>query len=188
MDKMIRSGDAHLGVVRTLLTREQIEKRIDELAQLINRTYVGKDLVLVGTLKGSIPFYASLLEKVTIPCRTEFVSASSYGASTSTSGNVVLNHTSNLQIENAHVLLVEDIVDTGLSLEKLLTFLKTQNTASFKIMALLDKPSRRRVPVYADYIGFTIEDYFVVGFGLDYNQYYRNLPDIGILDTSLLEE
>lgn len=187
MEKMKKSTDARLGVLRTLITHEEIMKRTEELAEQINREYAGKNLVLIGTLKGGVPFFSALLERITLPCRTDFVSAASYGASTSTSGKVTLNNITGMNVEGMDVLLVEDIVDSGRSLERLTAFLEGQKPASYKIIALLDKPSRREVPYYADYVGFTIDDYFVIGFGLDYNQYYRNLPDVCVIDPAYVE-
>ena len=187
MEKMRKSTDAKMGVLRTLITHEEILKRADELAEEINRDYAGKDLVLIGTLKGGVPFFTDLLQRITLPCRTDFVSAASYGASTSSSGKVTLNNITNMNVENMDVLLVEDIVDSGRSLERLTEFFKAQKPASFKIISLLDKPSRRELPYYADYVGFTIDDYFVIGYGLDYNQYYRNLPDVCVIDPAFVE-
>jgi len=167
--------------VEVLIPAERIQNRIRELATQINNDYAGRSLVLIGVLKGSFVFLADLARCLTIPLRIEFIGTKSYEHGTTTSGQVQLTKDLDKSIENEDVLLVEDIVDTGLTLNYLFHILQQRSPRSLKTAAFLDKPSRRRIQVEADYIGFTIEDKFVVGYGLDFEQKYRNLPDLCVL-------
>ncbi|MDR2504972.1 MAG: hypoxanthine phosphoribosyltransferase [Oscillospiraceae bacterium] len=176
-----------------LLTGEQIQSRVRELANLIAEDYMadgGMDArgpVVVCILKGAVMFYADLIRFMPIPISIDFISISSYGSKTASSGEVSLKKDLDGKIEGRVVLIVEDIVDSGLTLSYLLRMLSARNPRSLKVAALLDKPSRRRVPFQADYIGFAIEDKFVVGYGLDFDQLYRNLPMIGVLKPECYE-
>ena len=170
-------------VEQVLLTEEQIRARVAELGAQISQDYAGKELMLVCILKGANIFLADLCRQITLPLSYDFVAVSSYGADTKSSGVVRILKDLDESVESKHVLVVEDIVDTGLTLRLsyLLENLRSRRAASVKICTLLDKPSRRRVEVPVDYCGFTVEDRFVVGYGLDYAGLYRNLPYIGVL-------
>lgn len=152
------------------------------MARTINRDYEGKELHLIGVLKGSVPFLVHLARYLTMPLTMDFLSCSSYGSGTTSSGAVRLNKDLDEPIEGRHVLLVEDIIDTGHTLSYLLNLLQDRAPASLKLAALLDKPSRRTHPVAVDYSCFQIPDVFVVGCGLDYDQMYRNLPYVGYIE------
>lgn len=178
------------GISSILLTREQIQTRIAELGAQISRDYEGKPLLLVGLLKGSVVFLADLIRAIDVPLDYDFVAISSYGADTRSSGVVRLLKDLDASVKDRHVLIVEDIVDTGwtLRLSYLTENIKARGCASVRICALLDKPSRRKIDVGVDYRGFVIEDNYVVGYGLDYNGRFRNLPYIGILDAAVCAE
>ncbi len=167
--------------VETLLTAEQIQSRIAELGRQITADYAGKSLVLVSVLKGSFVFAADLARTIDLPLRIEFLGVRSYGDDTSSSGVVQITQDLTRPIDGDEVIVVEDIVDTGLTLTYIMKMLSTRKAKSVKVCALLHKPSRSRVPVGIDYLGFTIEDVFVVGYGLDYRERYRNLPMLGKL-------
>lgn len=168
-------------IERVMLTEEQIQKRVAQLREQIARDYDGKDPVFLGVLKGAVPFFKDITSSMPIRCCYDFVSASSYGADVQTSGHVRLLKDVSMDLRGRHVVVLEDILDTGYTLEFLKNHLLKAEPASLKLCVLLDKPERRRVDVQADYVGFTIPNEFVVGYGLDYDQYYRNLPYIGIL-------
>lgn len=170
---------------RILVTREEIAQAVAKLGRQITEDYQGKQLMLVGILKGAIVFFSDLLREIDLPVKTEFMAVSSYGASTKTTGVVKLVKDLTVDITGMHVLIVEDIVDSGMTLSYLSKYLSTRGAASIKIATLLDKPERRRVDLKADYFCFTIPDEFVVGYGLDYDEKYRNLPDIGVLDPKV---
>ena len=168
-------------VAEVLLDAETIAERVRRLGAEIARDYAARDPVLVSILKGALPFLADLMRATPIPLALDFLEVSSYGNSTETSGVVrVLKDLAN-PIEGRHVLVVEDIIDTGLTLNYVMDHLRAQHPASLKLCALLDKPARRIVPLRIDYRGFEIPDKFVVGYGLDYAERYRNLPFIGVL-------
>jgi len=160
---------------------EQLQQRIGELAAQINQDYAGKDLVIVSVLRGSVIFTADLVRKITLPLSMDFLSVSSYGAGTTSSGQVRILKDLSDPVEGKHIIIVEDILDTGNTLSYLTNMLAAREPASVKICTLLDKPSRRTADIAADYIGFEVPDAFVVGYGLDYDERYRNLPYIGIL-------
>ena len=170
---------------RVLVSNEQIQARLDELAERINQDYAGKELLLVCILKGAVTVFADVLRRVTIPCEIDFMAVSSYGSSTKSSGVVRILKDLDHGIEGKDVLIVEDIVDSGMSMHYLLDTLKTRKPASVRLLTLLDKPDRRRVELQADYIGFTIPDEFVIGYGLDYAEKYRNLPDVCVLSPKV---
>ncbi len=170
-----------------LLTEEQIRNRVKELAAQISKDYQGKQLLLVGILKGSMPFMADLMRYLSINAKIDFMSVSSYGAGTVSSGQVRIILDLNKPIENYDLLIVEDILDSGATLSYIREILTLRKPRSFKIATLLDKPSRRKADIAADYSGFEIPDAFVVGYGLDYAEDYRNLPYIGILKPEVYE-
>lgn len=170
-----------------LFTHEEITARIQELAAQITQDYAGKSPLIVGTLRGSFIFMADLVRAIDLPITMDFISASSYGSDTVSSGQVNIRLDISEDIAGRDVIIIEDIVDTGNTLSKLMAELKTRNPASLKICALLDKPERRTRPIRADYVGFTIPGAFVVGCGLDYDQRYRQLPYIGVLKPSVYE-
>lgn len=168
-------------VERVLITEQQMQEKIRELGAAISRDYAGMDLVVVGVLKGAAPFTSDLFRAITIPCELDFIRISSYGASTKSTGvhRVLLDL--DYTLEGRHVLIVEDIVDTGLTIKFLKEYLGQRAPASLKVATLLDKPSRRKVEVEINYRGFEIPDFFVVGNGLDYAEKYRNLREICVL-------
>ena len=170
--------------VRVLISEDEITARMEELAFEISRDYEGKDLVLVCVLKGSMVFFADLARKITIPLRFDYICVSSYGDGSESGGGHELRTDLNESVSGRHVLLVEDIVDTGLTMEYLFSLLSSRGAASLDVVALLDKPARRKREVDIAYRGFEIPDEFVVGYGLDYRQQYRNLPYIGALESS----
>lgn len=168
-------------VSEVLLTEEQIQQRVRELAEQISADYKGKDLLLVCVLKGGILFLTDLMRQLDIPHAIDFMAISSYGAGTESSGVVRILMDLNTSIEGKNVLIVEDIVDTGHTLDYILRNLSTRRPASLRVCALLNKPSRRQVDVPIDYVGFDIPNKFVIGYGLDFGEKYRNLPFVGVL-------
>jgi len=164
-----------------LLTESKIQEKVAEIGEQITRDYKDKELLLVGILKGAVIFTADLVRKINLPLTLDFMAVSSYGSATQSSGAVQIIKDIEINVEGRHLLLVEDIVDTGLTLKYLLEILKSRAPASVRVCALLDKPAARRVEVPIHYKGFEIPNKFVVGYGLDYDQKYRNLPYIGIL-------
>lgn len=173
---------------RVLISRDEIKEKVDELGRAISRDYAGKNPLMVGILKGAMIFMADLVRAVTIDVQFDFIAVSSYGYSSKSTGVVRILKDLDQNIQGRHVLVVEDIVDTGLTLSYLLELLKAREPADVRICALLDKPSRREVEVPVDYKGFTIPDEFVVGYGLDYNEMYRNLPEIFILKREVYQK
>jgi hypoxanthine phosphoribosyltransferase len=168
--------------IQTQISAQQIATRIAEMGRQIAADYAGKELVLVGVLKGSWIFLADLARAIPdLDVRVEFLGVQSYGDETSSSGVVQITFDLTKPIDGKHVLIVEDIVDTGLTMDYLLENLRTRHPASVKLCALLHKPSRMKKPCHIDYLGFTIPDLFVIGYGLDYAQKYRHLPFIGVL-------
>jgi hypoxanthine phosphoribosyltransferase len=164
-----------------LYSREQIQKRVRELAAQITADFRGEPVVLLGVLKGACIFLADLARNIELDCSLDFLAVSSYGANTQSSGEVRLMKDVDCSMEDQNVILVEDILDTGLTLTYLKKVLAAHQPRSLKIAALLDKPSRRVQPIEADYVGFAIPDKFVVGYGMDHAERYRNLPDICVL-------
>jgi hypoxanthine phosphoribosyltransferase len=167
-----------------LLSAEQIAARVRELGAELTLEYTGKPLVLVCVLKGSFIFASDLARAIDLPLRIDFLGVRSYGVDTETSGVVQITNDLSRPIEHEHVLLVEDIVDTGLTIAYLMDLLRTRGPASVRVCSLLHKPARARVAVKIDHLGFTIEDRFVVGYGLDFAERYRNLPYIGVVERS----
>jgi len=178
---MSAEQDISRDIDRVLIDEQQIAAKVAEMAETISRDYAGKDPVLVAVLNGAVVFLSDLIRRLRIPVTIDFVKWSSYGDATRSSGVVRILKDLDESIEGRHVLIVEDIIDTGLTLHYLLENLRSRAPASVKVIALLDKPSRRRVEVRADYQGFDVPDAFVVGYGLDYAGRYRHLPYIGVL-------
>ena len=171
-----------------LISKEAIEAKTKELAERISRDYKGKDLLVVGVLKGSVIFVSDLVRNISIPCEIDFMAVSSYGSSSETTGVVRILKDLDSEISGKHILIVEDIVDSGVTLSYLLNYLKTRNASSVEIASLLTKPSRRKVDIDCKYVGFETPDEFLVGYGLDYAEKYRNLPFIGILKREVYEK
>ena len=176
-------------ILKVLLTEEQIKARIKEMGEEISREYADKNPVVVGALKGVVVFYSDMIREIKIPCQMDFMCVSSYHGTEST-GRTMISKDIASDIYGRHVLILEDIFDTGNSLEFITNHLMNKKPASLKICTLLDKPERRKegVTVSCDWVGFTIPNEFVVGYGLDYNEYYRNLPFIGIMKPEVYEK
>ncbi len=188
VDQQVRSRDMRADVAEILITEEQIRAKVAELGARIGADYASTSVTLVSVLKGSLPFMADLMRAIEIPVTIDLMEVSSYGgASTETSGLVRILKDLSSSIADKDVLIVEDIIDTGLTLNYLLRYLRGKNPRSLRICALLDKPARRLVEINIDYLGFTIPDEFVVGYGLDFGEFYRNLPFIGVLRRELYE-
>ena len=175
----------HSDVQRILLSGDEIAERVTEIAETITRDYAGESVLMVGILRGAVVFFAELVKKIDLDLRFDFMVVSSYGSSTDSSGEVRIVKDLSQPIEGMNVIIVEDIIDTGYTLKNLMKLLRTRNPKSLKICALLDKPSRRKVELEGDYVGFKVPNEFVVGYGLDYNEKYRNLPDICILKPGI---
>ena len=178
-------NDMAMDIERVLLDREEIARKVAGLGAALSREYEGLTPVMLGVLKGSVVFYADLVRRMDIPVRMDFIAVSSYGRGTGSSGEVRLIKDLDESIEGRHVVIVEDILDTGLTLNYLKDMLLARMPASLKICALLDKPERRKAKIEADFRGFVIPNEFVVGYGLDYAERYRNLPDICVLKESV---
>ena len=175
----------HQDIESVLMSEETLRKRVQELGAAISQDYAGKEILMVGVLRGAFVFMADLARAITIPLAIDFMAVSSYGASTSSSGVVRIIKDFDENVEGKHILIVEDIIDSGLTLKYLYNQILSRKPASVKICTLLDKPERRKADVPVDYNGFSILDAFVVGYGLDYAERYRNLPYIGILKPSV---
>lgn len=173
-------------IERVLITEQQIKEKIKQLGELISRDYKDSDkFLLVGVLKGAVVFMSDLIRHIDIPLQIDFMAVSSYGSSTESSGVVRILKDLDQTVEGKDLLVVEDIIDSGLTLSYMCKILQSRKPASLKICALLDKPSRRKIDLKVDYLGFEIPDYFVVGYGLDYAGKYRNLPDISVLKPEI---
>jgi hypoxanthine phosphoribosyltransferase len=182
------SQDLVADVAEILLTEEQIAAKVAEIGQRISADYAGHELTLVSVLKGSLPFMADLMRRISLPVRIDLMEVSSYGGTaTESSGLVRILKDLSAPIDGRDVLLVEDIIDTGLTLNYLLRYLKGKNPRSIKVCSLLDKPARRLVEIPLDYVGFEIPDAFVVGYGLDFGEVYRNLRFVGVLRPEAYE-
>ncbi|NBI62017.1 hypoxanthine phosphoribosyltransferase [Clostridiales bacterium] len=164
-----------------MITGEQIQQRAKEIGLQIAEDYQGEQIVLVGILRGAVLWMGDIMRNTDLDMIIDFMAASSYGASTKTSGVVKINKDLDTDVEGKHVIIVEDIVDSGITLSKLKEYLESKNTKSVRICTLLDKPAGRKTDVKVDYIGFEVEDKFIVGYGLDFDQKYRNLPYISFL-------
>lgn len=169
--------------ISLMISEEEIDKRVREIAAQISEEYAGKEVRLICILKGSIFYTCELAKRITVPVTLDFMSVSSYGSGTVSSGNINIKKDLDESIEGLDVIVVEDIIDSGNTLSRLIPLLKERKPASIKVTTLLDKPERREVEdVVVDYVGFEIEDKFVVGYGLDYDQSYRDLPYIGVVE------
>jgi hypoxanthine phosphoribosyltransferase len=174
------------GVHKVLIDEQTLRARVAEMGAEISSDYAGKDILLVGVLKGAVFFMADLMRHLSIPCEVDFMAISSYGASTDSSGVVRILKDLDINIEGRHVLVVEDIIDSGLTLSYLMRTLEARAPASLQICALLTKPDRREIKVPVRYTGFEIPNEFVIGYGLDYAERYRNLPYVGVLDPEII--
>ena len=175
-------------IQQVLFTQEQISGRVKEIAQEIQRDYQGGEIMLISVLRGSFVFMADLCRAIDLPCTVDFMAVSSYGKGTSSSGQVQITKDLSEDISGRDIIVVEDILDSGNTLSYLFQLLQARHPASVRLCTLLDKPSRRTKPITADYTGFTVDDLFVVGYGLDYAEKYRNLPYIGILKPAVYEK
>ena len=178
----------HEDITEILITEQEISAKVAELGEQITRDYHGKYLLLLGTLKGAVPFIADLSRAIKLPLEIDYMAISSYGSSTHSSGVVRILKDLEGPIHQKHILIVEDIVDSGLTLHYIMEVLRQRRPLSLRVCTLLDKKRERVKPVTMDYTGFQIPDRFVVGYGLDYAQHYRNLPYVGILKPSIYQE
>lgn len=166
---------------KVLLSEQEIQEKVKELGAKISNDYNGKNLMLISILKGAVVFMSDLMRAITIHCKIDFMAVSSYGSSTKTSGVVRILKDLDIPLDNYDVLIVEDILDSGMTLDYITKILNERHPKSIKICTLLDKPARRKINIKADYVGFTVPDEFVVGYGLDYDERYRNVPFVGVL-------
>jgi hypoxanthine phosphoribosyltransferase len=185
----VSSGtELEAGVGEVLIEEDALQERVAALGQELSADYAGRDLLLIGVLKGAVFFMADLMRHITVPCEVDFMAISSYGASTDSSGVVRILKDLDINIEGRHVLVVEDIIDSGLTLSYLMRNLEARSPESLEICALLTKPDRREMDVPVRYIGFEIPDRFVIGYGLDFAERYRNLPYVAVLSDELIPE
>lgn len=175
----------HEDLAKILISKEDIEKRVKEIGAQITSDYQGESVLMVGILRGAVVFFSELVKNVDLDVRFDFMVVSSYGAGSTSSGEVRIIKDISQPIEGKNVLIIEDIIDTGNTLKNLKRMLLTRNPKSLKIVSLLDKPSRRKVEMEGDYVGFVVPNEFVVGYGLDYDEKYRNLPEIGVLKEEI---
>jgi len=166
-----------------LIPRTEILRRVREIGDEISRDYAGEEILAIGVLKGAFIFMADLIRALSIPCQTDFMRAASYGAGSESSGKIVITKDIEIPIDGRNILIVEDIVDTGLTLRHIVDTLKSRNPKSIKVCTFLDKRKRRKVSLEADYVGFTMDDGFIVGYGLDFNEQYRSLPDLYVIQS-----
>lgn len=174
-------------IEKVLLSEEEIAAKVKELGAQIAKDYADKNPLIVSVLRGSFVFMADLVRAIDVPCTVDFMSVSSYGSGTKSSGEVKITKDFDVSIEGRHLIIVEDILDSGRTLSYLMKTLKARGAASIALCTFLDKPERRVVPVEVAYKGFTVPDAFIVGYGLDYDQRYRNLPYVGVLKPSVYE-
>jgi hypoxanthine phosphoribosyltransferase len=184
----VNATELERGVESILIDEARLQARIGELGEEISADYGGRDLLLLGVLKGAVFFMADLMRRLTVPCEIDFMAISSYGAATDSSGVVRILKDLDINIEGRHVLVVEDIIDSGLTLSYLVRNLEAREPASLEICALLTKPDRREIEVDVRYVGFEIPNRFVIGYGLDFAERYRNLPYVGVLHGDLIPE
>jgi hypoxanthine phosphoribosyltransferase len=182
----VSQAELERGVQEVLIEEDRLRARIAELGEEISLDYAGRDLLLIGVLKGAVFFMADLMRQLTMPCEIDFMAISSYGAATDSSGVVRILKDLDINIEGRDVLVVEDIIDSGLTLSYLMRNLEARDPASLEICALMTKPDRREIDVPVRYVGFEIPNRFVIGYGLDYAERYRNLPYVAVLDPELL--
>ena len=166
-----------------LITEEQIREKAKEIGAQITKDYAGKEIILIGILRGAVPWMAEVMKRIELDVVIDLMAVSSYGAATKSSGVVKINKDLDVNIDGRDIIIVEDIVDSGVTLSYLEGYLQSRGAASIKLCSLLDKPEGRRVDIKADYVGFTVDDRFIVGYGLDYDQRYRNLPYITWLES-----
>ena len=185
---MSSGTELEAGVGEILIEPDALQERVAALGREVSADYATRDLLLIGVLKGAVFFMADLMRHVTVPCEVDFMAISSYGASTDSSGVVRILKDLDINIEGRHVLVVEDIIDSGLTLSYLVRNLEARGPASLEICALLTKPDRREMDVPVRYIGFEIPDRFVIGYGLDFAERYRNLPYVAVLSDELIPE
>jgi hypoxanthine phosphoribosyltransferase len=185
---MTHHTELERAVGEILIEEETLQTRIRELGAELSADYAGKELLLVGVLKGAVFFMADLMRSITVPCEIDFMAISSYGASTDSSGVVRILKDLDINIEGRHVLVVEDIIDSGLTLSYLMRNLESRAPASLEVCALMTKPARREIEVDVRYTGFEIPNRFVIGYGLDFAERYRNLPYVGVLHDDLMPE
>ena len=184
----LNATELERAVTEVLIEADALQQRVAELGEEISADYAGRDLLLVGVLKGAVFFMADLMRHLAIPCEIDFMAISSYGDSTDSSGVVRILKDLDINIEGRHVLVVEDIIDSGLTLSYLIRNLEAREPATLEICALLTKPERREIDVPVRYVGFEIPNRFVIGYGLDFAERYRNLPYVGVLDPAQLPE
>jgi hypoxanthine phosphoribosyltransferase len=184
----VSAAELERAVTEVLVDEVTLRNRVAELGEEISRDYQGRDLLLIGVLKGAVFFMADLMRHLTVPCEIDFMAISSYGASTDSSGVVRILKDLDINIEGREVLVVEDIIDSGLTLSYLIRNLEAREPASLEVCALMTKPERRQIDVPVRYIGFEIPNRFVIGYGLDFAERYRNLPYVGVLDPDLVPE
>jgi hypoxanthine phosphoribosyltransferase len=184
----VSQTEVEKGVAEILIDEDDLQRRIAELGDEISADYRGRDLLLLGVLKGAVFFMSDLMRRLTIPCEIDFMAISSYGASTDSSGVVRILKDLDINIEGRHVLVVEDIIDSGLTLSYLMRMLESREPATLEICALLTKPERREIDVDVRYTGFEIPNRFVIGYGLDFAERYRNLPYVAVLHPDLVPE
>ena len=187
-ERTAAEGNLEAGVSEILIEAETLQGRIRELGEEISADYDGRDLLLVGVLMGAVFFMADLMRELTVPCEIDFMAISSYGAQTDSSGVVRILKDLDINIAGRDVLVVEDIIDSGLTLSYLMRSLKARKPASLEICALLTKPERREIEVPVKFVGFEIPNKFVIGYGLDFAERYRNLPYVGVLSEDLIPE
>jgi hypoxanthine phosphoribosyltransferase len=175
-------------VAEILIDEDSLQRRIADLGDEVSADYAGRDLLLIGVLKGAVFFMADLMRRLTVPCEIDFMAISSYGGQTDSSGVVRILKDLDMNIKGREVLVVEDIIDSGLTLSYLMRNLRSREPASLEICALMTKPSRREIDVPVRYVGFEIPNRFVIGYGLDFDERYRNLPYVGVLNADLIAE
>ena len=175
-------------IMKVLLSKEDIEARVIELGREITEKFEGTEPLFIGVLKGSYVFMADLMRHVDLKCSMDFMAVSSYGSGTTSSGAVKINKDLNEDITGRHIIIVEDILDSGITLTYLCGYLQNRKPASITLVTLLDKPARRKAPITADFVGFEVPDEFVVGYGLDFDEKYRNLPFVGVLKPEIYSE
>jgi hypoxanthine phosphoribosyltransferase len=184
----VSATELEQAVTEVLVDEVTLRNRVAELGEEVSRDYQGRDLLLIGVLKGAVFFMADLMRHLTVPCEIDFMAISSYGASTDSSGVVRILKDLDINIEGREVLVVEDIIDSGLTLSYLMRNLEARQPATLEVCALMTKPERREIDVPVRYIGFEIPNRFVIGYGLDFAERYRNLPYVGVLDPDLVPE
>lgn len=184
---MGKQGIFETDIQEVLLSQQTIAEKVKQLGAQISQDYANKDLLLISVLKGSVVFMADLMRAISVPAGIDFMAVSSYGVGSKSSGIVKIIKDIDIELEGKDLLIVEDILDSGMTLSYLKELLKGRNPASIKIVTLLDKPARRKVSIQPDYVGFEVPDEFLVGYGLDFSECYRNLPYIGILKPEVYQ-